>query len=47
MASDDHRFSQNFPREDAADTYKTERANTYIRKDPKAKRDTKNPRVKE
>jgi hypothetical protein len=46
MASDDHRSSQSFPGEDASHTHKTERANTYIWKNPKAKRDIKNPRVK-
>jgi hypothetical protein len=46
MASGDHRRSQSFPGEDASHTHKTERANTYIRKNPRAKRDTKNPEVK-
>jgi hypothetical protein len=35
-----------FSREDASQTHKTKRANTYVRKKPKTKRDPMNPGVK-
>jgi hypothetical protein len=47
VASDDHWRSQSFPGEDASHTYKTERANTYIRKKPKGEEKYKEPPGKE
>jgi hypothetical protein len=46
MVSKDHRRSQNFPGEDASHAHKVVRAITYIRENPRTKRDRKNFRVK-
>jgi hypothetical protein len=35
MASGDHRCEQSFPREDTSHTYKAEKVNIYVKKNPR------------